>query len=133
PAFNQYGGIIDAGFQLVITSPAGIIYYTRDGSDPRLRGGGECPSALIYSGPVALTQSTHVKARVLNGTTWSPLSEGEFFVSQHFTELLLTEIMYNPVGTTNFDGDEFEFIELKNVASTPLELSGLHFTNGINF
>ena len=41
--------------------------------------------------------------------------------------------MYHPPGTTNLSGDEFEFIELKNVASTNLELSGLHFTNGISY
>jgi hypothetical protein len=46
---------------------------------------------------------------------------------------LITEIMYHPPGTTNLVGDEFEFIELKNVASTNLELSGVRFTNGISF
>ena len=42
------------------------IYYTLDGSDPRLTGGGVSPSALIYhvGTPVTLTQSTlfHTRA-----------------------------------------------------------------------
>jgi len=29
--------------------------------------------------------------------------------------LLVTEIMYNPPGTTNYDGNAFEFIELKTL------------------
>jgi hypothetical protein len=35
PSFNQFGGNVSSGFQLTITAPAGTIYYTRDGSDPR--------------------------------------------------------------------------------------------------
>ncbi|HWI59416.1 MAG TPA: chitobiase/beta-hexosaminidase C-terminal domain-containing protein, partial [Bacillota bacterium] len=133
PAFNQSGGNVTNGFPLALSAPAGTIYYTRDGSDPRLRGGAIAPAALRYTGPLTLTQSAHLKARVLNGTTWSALSEATFYVIQHFTEVLLTEIMYHPPGTTNVDGDEYEFIELKNVAGTTLELSGVHFTNGIDY
>jgi hypothetical protein len=40
PSFSQYGGNVTNGFQFTMSAPAGIIYYTRDGSDPRLRGGG---------------------------------------------------------------------------------------------
>src|SRR5260370_37980900 len=47
--------------------------------------------------------------------------------------LLVTEIMYSPPNTVTVDGDEFEFIELKNVATTSLELSGVSFTNGISY
>jgi hypothetical protein len=133
PSFSQYGGNVTKGFQLAITAPAGVIYYTRDGSDPRLRGGGISPGALVYSGPLALDQSAQVKARALNAGTWSALTEATFYVIQNFTDLLITEIMYHPPSTTNLDGDEFEFVELKNVASTNLELSGVRFTNGILF
>src|SRR5207244_6582189 len=45
PAFNQFGGNVTNGFQLTMTVPSGTIYYTRDGSDPRVRGGGIGPSA----------------------------------------------------------------------------------------
>ncbi len=41
--------------------------------------------------------------------------------------------MYHPPGTTTLSSDEFEFLELKNVAPTNLDLSGLHFTNGISY
>jgi len=133
PSFSQYGGNVPNGFQFTMSAPAGIIYYARDGSDPRLRGGGISPTALAYAGPLTLNQSAHVKARVLNAGTWSGLTEATFYVIQNFSGLLITEIMYHPPGITNIDGDEFEFIELKNVTSTNLELSGVRFTNGIAF
>src|SRR5206468_3259216 len=102
--------------------------YTRDGTDPRL-----ASSALIYNAPVTLTQSARIKARVLSGGVWSALTEATFYIIQNFTGLLITEIMYNPPGTMNYNGNAFEFIELKNVASTNLELSGMRFTNGIRY
>ena len=133
PAFNQFGGNVAYGFQLTMSAPAGTIYYTLDGSDPRLTGGAIPSAALLYGGPLALTQSAHVKARVLSGGVWSALTDARFYIIQNFTGLLVTEIMYHPPNTTNYDGDEFEFIELKNVASTNLELSGVHFSNGIGY
>ena len=36
PSYSQHGGTVPPGFQLAITAPAGTIYYTLDGSDPRL-------------------------------------------------------------------------------------------------
>jgi len=47
PSFNRHGGEIDPGFHLEMFSPLGTIYYTTDGSDPRLPGGAVNPNALI--------------------------------------------------------------------------------------
>ena len=110
PSFNQIGGNVPYGFQLTLSAPAGTIYYTRDGSDPRLSGGAVSAAALVYSGPLALTQSAEVKARVLSGSTWSALTEATFYIIQNFSGLLVTEIMYHPPSTTNYDGDTFEFV-----------------------
>ena len=47
PVFaGQHGGLIESGFELEITAASGTIYYTLDGSDPRLPGGGVSPTAL---------------------------------------------------------------------------------------
>ncbi len=50
--------------------------------------------------------------------------------------LRITEIMYHP-GPTNlgspYGQEEFEYIELKNIGPAPLNLVGIHFTNGIDF
>ena len=47
PSFNRFGGIVSNGFQLTLSAPAGAIYYTLDGSDPRLRGGAISPASFI--------------------------------------------------------------------------------------
>src|SRR5204863_433785 len=73
PIFSQQGGMISSGFRLTITKPAGVageIYYTLDGTDPRLPGGALAPGAVRYTTPVALNQTTKVIARIRNGTTW---------------------------------------------------------------
>ena len=38
PSFSQHGGGVPSGFQLAITAPQSTIYYTLDGSDPRVPG-----------------------------------------------------------------------------------------------
>ena len=35
PQFSQNGGAVPGGYKLKLTAPAGDIYYTLDGSDPR--------------------------------------------------------------------------------------------------
>ncbi|KKL03658.1 hypothetical protein LCGC14_2623920, partial [marine sediment metagenome] len=65
PELNQHGGQVASGFGLGITSAEGTIYYTLDGTDPRLTGtesGLISPAALVYSAPVSLTDTTHVMA-----------------------------------------------------------------------
>ena len=47
PSFNQHGGRVPDGFLLVPRAPRGTIYYTTDGSDPRMRGGAVNPDALV--------------------------------------------------------------------------------------
>lgn len=133
PSFNQFGGNITNGFSLSMTAPGGAIYYTLDGSDPRLAGGAISSTALLYSGPINLVENATAKARVLNGGIWSALNEAPFVIIRDFTGLFVTEIMYHPPDEGEIDGEEFEFIELKNVATTNLDLSGIHFSDGIDF
>jgi hypothetical protein len=83
PLFSRFGGPIDPGFQLTLSKPVGspagaTIYYTLDGSDPRLVGGGLSGSAVAYTGPITLNASTQVTARIRNGSTWSALVEADF-------------------------------------------------------
>jgi hypothetical protein len=42
--------------------------------------------------------------------------------------LRITEIMYHPI-----KGSDYEFIELKNVGTEPLDLTGVRFSRGIRF
>jgi hypothetical protein len=133
PQFNQQGGTVNSGFALLMAPSTATIYYTLDGTDPRRPGGAVAPGAVRYTGPVRLTESTLIKARTFENTDWSALNEAEFVIAQTFNELALSEIHYHPVSTPDRDGDEFEFLELKNVGRQTLDLSGVQFTNGIAF
>ncbi len=50
PMLNQHGGSVSNGFEVTLSSGDGTIYYTLDGSDPRLPGGAVAPTARIYGG-----------------------------------------------------------------------------------
>jgi len=91
------------------------------------------PSAIKYTGPIRLNESTHVKTRVLNGATWSALNEATFAVGPVADNLRITEIMYNPKDTGNPDDPNREFIELKNIGTQTLNLNLVRFTNGVDF
>src|SRR5207245_41402 len=64
---------------------------------------------------------------------WSAIVEANFYVVQDFSHLVVTEIMYHPPNLGPTNGDELEFLELKNTGANTLDLSGLQFTNGITF
>ncbi len=80
PAFNQHGGAIEPGFTLAMAASAGQIYYTLDGADPRRPGGALNPDAIPYVAPITLTESTPVRARVLQANLWSPVHDATFTV-----------------------------------------------------
>ncbi len=135
PAFSQLGGEVPDGYPLELshTNATGTLYFTTDGSDPRMIGGAVNPSAQVYFAPIAVTTPINVRARVLVGTNWSAIVEGILQPPQDFSRLLLTEIMYHPPAVGLVDGDDFEFLELKNTDTKGLNLSGRRFTDGISF
>lgn len=124
---NQNGGNVDTNDQLSMTA-SGTIWYSLSGADPRLAGGSVNRSeARVYTGPITLTKSARVKARVLSGSTWSALNEAVFAAGPVAENLRITEIMYNPADPNT------EFIEMKNVGSQSINLNYVSFTNGIDF
>ncbi len=138
PVFNQHGGEIEKGFSLRITNPngaaSGTIYYTRDGTDPRTYGTGEpAPTALIYTEPDILTEPAMIKARILDGGTWSAVTEAMFHIPQPIEALKITEIMYDPPAFEELNGEAFEFLELKNTGTETLDLSAVSITDGVWF
>jgi hypothetical protein len=128
PALNQFGGRVAAGFQLTLAAPKGTVYFTTNGIDPRTPfTAAVAAEALTYTTPLPLLQDTLLKARTLDGTNWSALSEASFLVEDVIPAVRITEINYNPPG-----GDAFEFIELENSGILPVNLSGFGFS-GIDF
>lgn len=133
PIFSQEGGLVEAGFTLSMSLPPlsqnGTIYYTTDGSDPRMPVTGDVgPTAMAYNKPVALTTNTQIKTRVKERDTWSALQQATFSVVVQDNNLRLTEIMYNPA-----EGDNYEFIELRNLGESELALANLSLVEGIYF
>ncbi len=96
--------------------------------------GGISPSAIEYTGsPITFDKSTQVKARILDGTTWSALNEAVFAIGPVAENLRVTELMYHPKNTGDPNDPNEEFIELKNIGLTTLNLNLVRFTEGIHF
>lgn len=136
PELSRFGGDVPAGFALDMTGAgaAGAIYYTLDGSDPRVYGTAAiAPSARLYSEPIPIHSPALVSARTLDAAGWSALVQAAFYPPQDLENLILTEIMYHPPDTSSIGADDLEFIELQNAGAEPLNLTGLAFTRGIAF
>jgi len=95
--------------------------------------GGISSGAIRYTSPVALTQSAAVKARVLNGNTWSALNETIFALGPVAENLRISEIMYHPQALTDAGEPNEEFIELTNIGTETINLNLVRFANGIDF
>ncbi len=99
---------------------------------------GEQPIAQEYAGPITLVDTTTIKARAFDGFEWSALSEASFSVG--LPALAITEMHYHPSDpsaaeqTAGFDNEnDFEFVELINPGTAPLDLTGVRFVDGIEF
>ena len=111
PIFSAPPGAVSSGFKLEIShaNADGTIYFTVDGSDPRLVGGNVSPAALPYTSAIPVRQRTQVRARVLSASEWSPIMEGYFVTPTDYSNLVFTEIHYHPLDADTQDGDQFEF------------------------
>ncbi|HEX7859134.1 MAG TPA: lamin tail domain-containing protein [Verrucomicrobiae bacterium] len=125
PTLSKLGGEFNSGEGMTMSAPAGTIYYTLDGGDPRLPGGALSSEAIAYSGGVTLTRSARLRARTRLGNEWSALVEVSFYRRQDWSALRITELMYHPPALGTNDGSQFEFIELKNVGATDIDLGGV--------
>ncbi|HZZ42831.1 MAG TPA: CotH kinase family protein [Tepidisphaeraceae bacterium] len=110
---------------------AGSVYYTTDGSDPRTTTGSISSSALLYNGAFSLSTNTEIKARTYNNGVWGAISDQVYDFSA--TALRITELMFDPPAGAGFSQQDFEYVEVQNVSSSPLNLSGYQFSNGVTF
>jgi len=124
----QHGGHMKRTDTLSLGLPTGIVYYTLDGTDPRLPGGAvNAARVLRFSSPIMLDRSVRIKARAYSGTTWSALSEAVFAVGPVAESLRISELMYHPADPNA------EFIELTNIGSERINLNLVRFSDGIEF
>jgi hypothetical protein len=70
PELNRTGGSVPAGFQLSFSARSGAIYFTTDGSDPRLPGGGV--NAAAHQLNAGLIETPLITA----GAVWRFLDDG---------------------------------------------------------
>ena len=149
PIFSADGGRVQPGFSLSLSGPAGAsIYYTLDGSDPRLRGGAVAAGAALYAGPILVNANARVAARSFDAnhrnltgehnpplsSPWSGLAAATLVVTT--PPLIVSEIMYHPeasAGSSPYPQEDFEYVEVKNTGSSAYGLGGAAFVNGIEF
>ncbi|HXG47919.1 MAG TPA: lamin tail domain-containing protein, partial [Methylomirabilota bacterium] len=158
PLLSFAGGMVPAGTTVTLTPPSrsgsttntAYVIYTLDGTDPRAPHGRIAANAFSNLGPVTITitnnarlvaRSFHPQHRNMTGTDRPPLStpwSGPVSATYVVTTpaLRITEIMYHPApapdGDTN-DQDNFEYVEVKNIGSTALDLGGFRISGGIEF
>jgi len=87
PVFSQHGGSVSADTALTMATDSDTIYYTTDGTDPRLSGGAVNPEAKIASfggggpAPVTYISSGHRWRYLDNGT-----NQGTAWRSKNFDD-----------------------------------------------
>jgi len=150
PVFSVPEGRFDGEILVNLsTTGPGTIYYTLDGTDPRLPGGGVSRSAFPYGGaPLAIRSNTRFVARVLNEShtartgsfnpplisKWSGRVSATYF--NRIPNLLLTEIHFHPAeppAGSLWTADQFEFLEFLNPSSESLNLVGIRIEGGIDY
>ncbi len=111
PGMSQWGGYIPSTQQLFFTAPTGTIYYTTDGSDPRVIGGAVKAGAQIFTSATTtdtfiamgaaapLVPWKYLVTNVDQGSAWRSLAFADTAWSTGNTEM-----GYN-------DGDEVTVIE----------------------
>ncbi|MEZ6119269.1 MAG: lamin tail domain-containing protein [Pirellulaceae bacterium] len=136
PVFNTPAGQIDAGSQVDLLGLLDDqqVFYTLDGTDPVLPNLQQSPSAIIWNGPLGISQRTQVNARIFQAGRWSALATVLYTTDATLpneSNLRIAELNYNPhdamvsLGEADVDNDEFEFIELVNLGRTALDLEGV--------
>lgn len=120
------GTTISVPATLTMTGSSGTIYYTLDGTDPRQAFTGNAVGTMYFSG-ITLNKTVNVRARIKNGSTWSAMNQAVFTDDRPLNNLRITEIMYHP----EHPGEEY--VELKNIGATAINLNLCQFTDGIEF
>jgi hypothetical protein len=77
---SRSNGDVKAGTSLELSVSSGKIYYTTNGSDPRMIDGEIHPRALEFSESLVLEQDLDIRARTWIDGEWSALAEGTFSV-----------------------------------------------------
>ena len=103
-----------------------------------------CEPGKRYRARVRMKDNT---GRWSNWSNAAEFTAGTFDVSAYSSQLVITEIMYNAPAPTvaeravaaaltpsqAWNDDSFDYVELRNISATPLDLTGFNFTAGFSF
>ncbi len=142
-AVDVSGWKLDGGVQFTfkpgtVVPSNGVVYLSPDVNAFRARANGpRGGQALFVQGPYKGQLSARGEALVLSDDQGRIVTTNSYAGNPSLAQqyLRITEIMYHPAplaGNTN-SAEAFEFIELKNIGPMTLDLTGVHFTNGIGF
>jgi hypothetical protein len=92
------------------------------------------PSAIEYSAGFNIDKSTNLKARAYLSSTqkWSALTDA-VYAQANVWNLRIAEIMYHPQDTNDPNDPNTEYIELKNIGHSSINLNLVKFDKGIDF
>lgn len=135
PRANIPEGKVPPEIAVTLTG-VGTIYYTLDGTDPRLPGGALSRNASAYTAPFTIPKTSRLVARSLSGTKWSGPTAATYIIDT--PSLVISEIMYHPAPPTGaasllYTDEDFEYLEFKNAGSTNIRLAGFTITDGVSF
>ncbi|MGC6427132.1 MAG: CotH kinase family protein [Akkermansiaceae bacterium] len=91
---------------------------------------------------ISITETTTVIARALDGGQWSGPVEQIYLVGTAASSgnLVVSELNYHPADPSVTEmnagftsAEDFEFIEFLNISTETIDLSGVHFTAGVDF
>ena len=98
------------------------------------RGGQRLLAVGPYKGQLSARGETLTLVNASGQTNGTLTYPGNPSLAQQY--LRITEIMYHPPAApagSPYDTEEFEYFELRNIGPAPLNLAGVHLTNGIEF
>ncbi len=153
PVVNHEGGLVPSDFLFTIQArePGESVYYSMDGTDPRLPGGFDAAANAILTehSEITLTESVTIRSRATfislfdPNPRWGPLLETTFYVDAAYpktNEIVISEIHYRPSAPSEVEIDagfenrkDFEFLEITNRSQSRLILAGARIVGGVRF
>lgn len=107
PVFTPAAGTYDEAQTVEIKSEARTdvirtIYYTTDGSNPKLEGG----TRVAYTEPVSIAATTTLKAVVLEGEDYSDVVEAKYVINEQLKADFTTDRAFTAFYDQEFDSEE---------------------------
>lgn len=107
PVFTPAAGTYDEAQTVEIKSEAmtdviRTIYYTTDGSNPKLEGG----TRVAYTEPISIAATTTLKAVVLEGKEYSDVVEAKYVINEPLKADFTTDRAFTAFYDQEFDSEE---------------------------